>query len=74
MLERGDLARAGEHRELLEAFRMFAHDHGWRRRLDEALLTGLTAEAAVQRVRNRWLAILAALLVVIALLLLRQHG
>ncbi len=31
---------------------MFAHDHGWRRRLDEALLTGLTAEAAVQRVRN----------------------
>jgi phosphotransferase system enzyme I (PtsP) len=31
---------------------MFAHDHGWRRRLDEALITGLTAEAAVQRVRN----------------------
>jgi phosphotransferase system, enzyme I, PtsP len=52
MMERGDLARAGEHREVLEAFRMFAHDHGWRRRLDEALLTGLTAEAAVQRVRN----------------------
>jgi phosphotransferase system, enzyme I, PtsP len=52
MLERGDLERAGEHREVLEAFRMFAHDCGWRRRLDEALLTGLTAEAAVQRVRN----------------------
>jgi phosphotransferase system enzyme I (PtsP) len=52
MMERGDMARAGEHREVLEAFRMFAHDHGWRRRLDEALLTGLTAEAAVQRVRN----------------------
>lgn len=52
MMERGDLARAGEHREVLEAFRMFAHDHGWRRRLDEALMTGLTAEAAVQRVRN----------------------
>jgi len=52
MLERGDMARAGEHREVLEAFRMFAHDHGWRRRLDEALITGLTAEAAVQRVRN----------------------
>ena len=46
------MARAGEHREVLEAFRMFAHDHGWRRRLDEALITGLTAEAAVQRVRN----------------------
>ena len=52
MMERGDMARAGEHREVLEAFRMFAHDHGWRRRLDEAMLTGLTAEAAVQRVRN----------------------
>ena len=52
MMERGDLARAGEHHEVLEAFRMFAHDHVWRRRLDEALATGLTAEAAVQRVRN----------------------
>src|SRR3990170_3872954 len=52
MMERGDMARAGEHREVLEAVRLFAHDHGWRRRLDEALLTGLTAEAAVQRVRN----------------------
>ena len=52
MLGRGDLERAGEHREVLEAFRMFAHDRGWRRRLEEALLTGLTAEAAVQRVRN----------------------
>lgn len=30
MLERGDLQRAGEHREVLEAFRMFAHDRGWR--------------------------------------------
>jgi phosphotransferase system enzyme I (PtsP) len=52
MLERGDMARAGEHREVLEAFRMFADDRGWRRRLEEALQTGLTAEAAVQRVRN----------------------
>jgi phosphotransferase system, enzyme I, PtsP len=52
MLDRGDMARAGEHRDVLEAFRMFAQDRGWRRRLDEALSTGLTAEAAVQRVRN----------------------
>ena len=52
MLGRGDLERTGEHREVLEAFRMFAHDRGWRRRLDEAMLTGLTAEAAVERVRN----------------------
>jgi phosphotransferase system enzyme I (PtsP) len=52
LLGRGDLERAGEHREVLEAFRMFAHDRGWRTRLDEALQTGITAEAAVQRVRN----------------------
>src|SRR5262249_5191159 len=52
MLERGDLQRAGEHREVLEAFRMFAHQRGWRGRRGEALLTGPTEEAAVQRARN----------------------
>ncbi len=44
-----DLARSGEHREVLEAYRMFAHDRGWVRRLQEAVETGLTAEAAVER-------------------------
>ncbi len=52
MLERGDLARLGEHRDVLEAYRMFAHDRGWLRRIEEALSTGLTAEAAVERVQN----------------------
>lgn len=42
----------GEHSEVLEAFRMFAHDRGWLRRLREAVMTGLTAEAAVERVQN----------------------
>jgi phosphotransferase system enzyme I (PtsP) len=42
----------GEHREVLETFRMFAHDRGWLRRLREAVATGLTAEAAVERVQN----------------------
>ena len=42
----------GEQREVLEAFRLFAHDRGWLRRLREAVLTGLTAEAAVERVQN----------------------
>jgi phosphotransferase system enzyme I (PtsP) len=50
--ERADPHRPAQHREVLEAFSMFAHDRGWRRRLDEALMTGLTAEAAVERVRN----------------------
>src|SRR5919106_558015 len=42
----------GEHREVLEAYRMFAHDAGWRRRINEAIRTGLTAEAAVRRVQE----------------------
>src|SRR3981189_2975003 len=29
MLERGDVAEGGEHRDVLEAYRMFANDHGW---------------------------------------------
>ena len=45
-------ASSGEQRDVLEAFRMFAHDRGWLRRLREAVLTGLTAEAAVERVQN----------------------
>ncbi|HWW48247.1 MAG TPA: phosphoenolpyruvate--protein phosphotransferase [Xanthobacteraceae bacterium] len=52
MLERGDMADGGEHREVLEAYRMFANDHGWSHRLREAVATGLTAEAAVERVQS----------------------
>ncbi|MFM9972986.1 MAG: phosphoenolpyruvate--protein phosphotransferase [Beijerinckiaceae bacterium] len=42
----------GEHREILETFRMFAHDRGWLRRMREAIDSGLTAEAAVERVQS----------------------
>src|SRR5919197_1152885 len=52
MLERGDVADGGEHRDVLEAYRMFAYDRGWLRRLREAVMTGLTAEAAVERVQS----------------------
>src|SRR5437763_1550566 len=52
MLERGDVAEGGEHRDVLEAYRMFANDHGWSHRLHEAVATGLTAEAAVERVQS----------------------
>jgi phosphotransferase system, enzyme I, PtsP len=52
MLERGDVADGGEHRDVLEAYRMFAYDRGWERRLHEAVMTGLTAEAAVERVQS----------------------
>ncbi|MCZ6592744.1 MAG: phosphoenolpyruvate--protein phosphotransferase [Alphaproteobacteria bacterium] len=52
ILERPDLSDAGEHRDVLEAYRMFAHDRGWLRRIEEAVRTGLSAEAAVQRVQD----------------------
>ncbi len=51
MLDRHDLA-IGEQREILEAYRMFAGDRGWLKRIREAVTTGLTAEAAVRRVRE----------------------
>ncbi|HEY4345171.1 MAG TPA: phosphoenolpyruvate--protein phosphotransferase [Parvibaculum sp.] len=52
MLETEDLSHAGEHREVLQAYRMFANDRGWLQRMTEAVRTGLTAEAAVERVQN----------------------
>ena len=52
MLTRGDVAGGGDHRDVLEAYRMFAHDRGWSRKLHEAVATGLTAEAAVERVES----------------------
>jgi len=52
MLEEEGIARAGEHRDVLETYRMFAHDRGWLHKLHEAVETGLTAEAAVERVQS----------------------
>jgi len=52
MLSTSDLSHAGEHRDVLQAYRMFANDRGWLKRMLEAVKTGLTAEAAVERVQN----------------------
>jgi len=52
MLEHGDVVEGGEHRDVLEAYRMFAYDRGWVHKLEEAVVTGLTAEAAVERVQS----------------------
>src|SRR2546429_9833221 len=35
----------GEHRDIIETYRMFAADRGWLRRITEAVRSGLTAEA-----------------------------
>ncbi len=52
LLERRDVADGGEHKEVLEAYRMFANDRGWTHKMHEAVTTGLTAEAAVERVQS----------------------
>ena len=52
LLEHGDVVEGGEHRDVLEAYRMFAYDRGWVHRLEEAVMSGLTAEAAVERVQS----------------------
>lgn len=52
MLSRREISMEGEHREVLETYRMFAHDRGWVRKLEEAIRNGLTAEAAVERVQS----------------------
>jgi phosphotransferase system, enzyme I, PtsP len=52
MLSHNDMQNFSDHREILESYRMFAHDRGWVGRLNEAIDNGLTAEAAVERVQN----------------------
>ena len=43
----------GEHEEVLATYKMFAYDEGWGRRINEAIDSGLTAEAAIERVQQR---------------------
>jgi len=52
MVEHRDVADGGEHRDVLEAYRMFSYDQGWLHRIREAVSTGLTAEAGAERVQS----------------------
>ena len=52
MLSGSQISPVGEHRDVLETYRMFAYDRGWLARLREAVESGLTAEAAVERVQS----------------------
>src|ERR1700751_4077072 len=42
----------GEHHDGIETYRMFAADRGWVTRIADAIRSGLTAEAAVQKVAD----------------------
>jgi len=52
MLSSSELDLTGEGREVIETYRLFAYDQGWRQRMRDAVRTGLTAEAAVERVQD----------------------
>ena len=53
MTRDAEFGTVGEHQEILETYKMFAYDEGWSRRINEAIDSGLTAEAAIERVQQR---------------------
>ena len=53
MTREADFGAAGEHQDILAMYKMFAYDEGWIRRINEAIESGLTAEAAIERVQQR---------------------
>jgi phosphotransferase system, enzyme I, PtsP len=53
MMTQSEFAGAGDHADILETYKMFAFDEGWARRINEAIDSGLTAEAAIERVQQR---------------------
>ncbi|MEO0412697.1 MAG: phosphoenolpyruvate--protein phosphotransferase [Pseudomonadota bacterium] len=54
MMSAADVGHSGEHRDILQTYKMFAFDRGWADRIDRAIEQGLTAEAAVERVRQNY--------------------
>ena len=53
MASQAEFGGGGEHDEILATYKMFAYDEGWSRRINEAIDSGLTAEAAIERVQQR---------------------
>ena len=53
MTSQAEFGVAGEHQDVLSTYKMFAYDEGWIRRINEAIDSGLTAEAAIERVQQR---------------------
>ncbi|MEY2942596.1 MAG: hypothetical protein RLY97_610 [Pseudomonadota bacterium] len=52
MASQAEFGVGGEHEEVLETYKMFAYDEGWARRIKDAINSGLTAEAAIERVQQ----------------------
>ena len=53
MMGQAEFSAGGDHHDVLDTYKMFAYDEGWSRRINEAIDTGLTAEAAIERVQAR---------------------
>ena len=53
MMGQVEFLGGGDHDDVLETYKMFAYDEGWSRRINEAIDSGLTAEAAIDRVQQR---------------------
>ncbi|GGE00961.1 phosphoenolpyruvate--protein phosphotransferase [Tsuneonella deserti] len=53
MASQAEFGVGGEHDDILQTYKMFAYDEGWSRRINEAIDSGLTAEAAIERVQQR---------------------
>ena len=52
LLDSPDLSLPDAPRHILETYRLFAYDRGWVERMEAAVGSGLTAEAAVERIKN----------------------
>ncbi|WP_313135362.1 phosphoenolpyruvate--protein phosphotransferase [Paracoccus jeotgali] len=53
MLSDSDVDAAGDHVEVLEAYRLFAHSRSWLKRMEEDIDLGLSAEAAVEKEQSQ---------------------
>lgn len=51
-LKRDDVGAQDDSRDVIEAFLMIAQDRGWARKMADVVRSGLTAEAAVERVQS----------------------
>ncbi|MCF8473521.1 MAG: phosphoenolpyruvate--protein phosphotransferase [Emcibacter sp.] len=51
MMSAEDISHQGDHKEILDVYMLFARDKGWRSKIEDIIDTGLTAEAAVEKVQ-----------------------
>lgn len=53
MAREAEFTGPGDHGDILDTYKMFALDEGWQRRIETAIDSGLTVEAAIEQVQQR---------------------